>query len=100
LRPWRPQASALEAHDSAISFHVTHPYHPLFERTFEAVARSKEYGEERVFYRDQDGRLRFLPVRWTSLAAPDPFVRAAAGRAYFGLEDLIRLAEQLKELEA
>jgi len=44
--------------------------------------------------------LRFLPVRWTSLAAPDPFVRAAAGRAYFGLEDLIRLAEQLKELEA
>jgi hypothetical protein len=64
------------------------------------VARSKEYGEERVFYRDQDGRLRFLPVLWTSLPAPDPFVVAAVGSACFRLEDLIRLAAQLKELEA
>jgi hypothetical protein len=64
------------------------------------VAQNREYGEERVYYRDQDGRLRFLPVRWTSLAAPDPFVLAAAGRAYFRLKDLIRLAEQMKELQA
>jgi Family of unknown function (DUF5372) len=66
----------------------------------ELVAQNREYGEERVYYRDQDGRMRFLPVRWTSLAAPDPFVLAAAGRAYFRLEDLIRLAEQMKELQA
>ena len=64
------------------------------------VAESREYGEERVYYRDQNGRMRFLPVRWTSLAAPDPFVLTAAGRAYFRLEDLIRLAEQMKELQA
>jgi len=79
---------------------VTHPYHPLFEHTLEVVAQSKEYGEERVYYRDQNGRTRFLPVRWTSLAAPDPFVLTAAGRAYFRLEDLIRLAEQMRELRA
>jgi hypothetical protein len=64
------------------------------------VAQSREYGEERVYYRDQNGRTRFLPVRWTSLAAPDPFVLTAAGRAYFRLEDLIRLAEQMRELRA
>jgi hypothetical protein len=64
------------------------------------VARSREYGEERVYYRDQNGRMRFLPVRWTSLAAPDPFILVAAGRAYFRLEDLIRLAEQMRELRA
>ena len=64
------------------------------------VARSREYGEERVYYRDQNGRMRFLPVRWTSLAAPDPFILAAAGRAYFRVEDLIRLAEQMRELQA
>jgi hypothetical protein len=64
------------------------------------VTRNREYGEERVYYRDQNGRMRFLPVRWTSLAAPDPFVLAAAGKAYFRLEDLIRLAEQVKELRA
>ena len=44
--------------------------------------------------------MRYLPARWTSLAAPDPFVIAAAGRAYFRLEDLIRLAEQMRELQA
>ena len=79
---------------------MTHPYHPLFEHTLEMVAQSREYGEERVYYRDQNGRMRFLPVRWTSLAAPDPFILAAAGRAYFRLEDLIRLAEQMRELRA
>jgi Family of unknown function (DUF5372) len=41
-----------------------------------------------------------LPVRWTNLAAPDPFVIAAAGRAYLRLEDLVRLAELIKELRA
>ena len=79
---------------------MTHPYHPRFEHTLEVVAHSEEYGEERVYYRDQKGRMRFLPVRWTSLAAPDPFVLTAAGRAYFRLEDLIRLAEQMRELRA
>ena len=79
---------------------MTHPYHPLCGQTFELVAQSREFGEDRVFYRDPNDRMRFLPARWTSLAAPDPFVVAAGGRAYFRLEDLIRLAEQVKELRA
>jgi hypothetical protein len=44
--------------------------------------------------------MRYLAARWTSLATPDPFVIAAAGSAYFRLEDLIRLAELIKELRA
>jgi hypothetical protein len=63
----------------------------------ELVAHSREWGEDRVYYRDQDGRMRFLPARWTSMAAPDPFLLTAAGRAYFRLEDLIRLADRVKE---
>jgi hypothetical protein len=43
--------------------------------------------------------MRFLPARWTSMAAPDPFVCIAAGRAYFRVEDLIRLQDRLKELQ-
>jgi hypothetical protein len=61
------------------------------------VARGREWGEDRVYYRDQNGHMRFLPARWTNLAAPDPFVVTAAGRAYFRLEDLIRVHDQLKE---
>jgi hypothetical protein len=62
------------------------------------AAQNREFGEDRVFYPDSDGHMRYLPARWTSLAAPDPFVIAARGRAYFRLEDLIRLAEQIGEL--
>jgi hypothetical protein len=62
------------------------------------AAQNREFGEDRVFYRDSDGRMRYLAARWTSLAAPDPFVIAAASRANFRLEDLIRLAELIKEL--
>ena len=79
---------------------MTHPYHPLCGQTFELAAQNKEFGEDRVFYRDADGRMRYLPARWTSLAAPDPFVIAAAGRAHCRLEDLIRVAELIKDLRA
>jgi hypothetical protein len=64
------------------------------------AAHGREWGEERVYYRDRNGRMRFLPARWTSLAAPDPFVLAAAGRAYFRLEDLLQLQDRLKELQS
>jgi Family of unknown function (DUF5372) len=41
--------------------------------------------------------MRFVPAHWTSLATPDPFILSAAGRAYFRLEDLIRLETRVKE---
>jgi hypothetical protein len=34
-----------------------------------------------------------MPIAWTDEAAPDPFVALAAGRAYFRMEDLLRLVE-------
>jgi hypothetical protein len=79
---------------------VTHAYHPLCGQKFELAAENKEFGQDRVFYRDTDGRMRYLLRSWTSLAAPDPFVIAATGRAYFRLEDLVRLSELINELRA
>ena len=52
-----------------------------------------------MYYRDPTGRMRFLPARWTSVAAPDPFILIAADRAHFRLEDLIRLHDRLKQLQ-
>jgi hypothetical protein len=65
----------------------------------EVAAQAREWGEERVYYRDPSGRMRFLAARWTSLTTPDPFVLIAKGRAYFRLVDLIRLQDRLKELQ-
>ena len=79
---------------------MTHPYHPLHGQTFELAAQKKEFGEDRVFYRDPNDRLRYLPASWTSLASPDPFVIAAAGRAHFRLSDLLRLAAQIRDMQS
>jgi hypothetical protein len=97
--PWKPQANAPEAGDAAGSFRVTHPFHPLFGQSLELAAHAREWGEERVYYRDPTGRMRFLPARWTSVAVLDPFVLIAADRAHFRLEDLIRLHDRVKELQ-
>ena len=72
---------------------MTHPFHPLFGREFEAVTVGDDWGENRVHYHDARGRLVTIPTLWTSLAAEDPFVVVAAGRACLRVADLIRLAE-------
>jgi len=47
-----------------------------------------------------DGRTRSLPVGWTNVAPVDPFVRVAAGRAPFRLEDLLALTALLRDIRA
>jgi Tol biopolymer transport system component len=45
------------------------------------VAVRQTWGEYRVFYYNDTGTLAALPTTWTDVAAPDPFVTIAAGRA-------------------
>ena len=79
---------------------MTHPFHPLIGREFDAVTVRNNWGENRVHYHDESGRLVSIPTPWTSLAEQDPFVVAAAGRASFRLVDLILLAEMVERLGA
>jgi Family of unknown function (DUF5372) len=58
------------------------------------------WGEDRVMYVRADGRTRSLPVGWTNVAPVDPFVRVAAGRALFRLEDLLALTALLRDIRA
>ncbi len=55
------------------------------------VERRHNWGEDRVFYRDQRGHLASLPARWTSAAEEDPLVVVAAGRSRFRVDDLVDL---------
>jgi hypothetical protein len=71
---------------------VTHPFHPWAGRAFVFVAERQTWGEKRVFFLDEDGTQRSLPSRWTSVAAPDPFVVVAAGRSPFRVVDLLDVA--------
>jgi len=54
------------------------------------------WGEDRVYVRDDAGRLHHMPIGWTSAAPPDPFKVVAAGRCRFRPEDLLRLAELIE----
>ena len=56
------------------------------------------WGEYRVFYTDDDGALAAMPVTWTDVAEPDPFVTLACGRAYSRLSDLLRLCAVIAEV--
>ena len=52
-----------------------------------------------MYFHDLDGELRLLPARWTSLAAPDPFVTIAAGRSWFRIQDLVELVRLVGNLK-
>ena len=52
-----------------------------------------------MFFREEEhAGVRSLPASWTDVEGPDPFLVLAAGRACFRVEDLLLLAELLREL--
>jgi hypothetical protein len=62
------------------------------------VTYRNAWGEDRVYFLDDSGRLHHMPMGWTSAAPPDPFRAIAAGRCCFRMEDLLRLAEMVERL--
>ena len=71
---------------------MTHPHHPWCGRTFEVVSLTHKWGEDRVYFHDDGGRLCTVSVQWTSLAPADAFVTATAGRSWFRVVDLLEAA--------
>ena len=64
-------------------FTITHPFHPICGQAFPLLTRHFAWGEERVFFPDpQTHEVRSLPLAWTSLAPPDPFLIVADGKLY------------------
>jgi hypothetical protein len=84
--------------DGEPCFTITHPFHPLYRQTFLLLSQRFAWGEERVFFPDpQTHEARSLPLAWTSLALPDPFLVVAAGKAVLRFSDLQQLTQFLKE---
>jgi len=79
---------------------VTHPFHPWFGREYEFVVRRRNWGEDRVWFRDEHSEVRSLPTAWTDVAEADPFVVMAAGRCPFRIADLLELASLLDRLRS
>jgi Family of unknown function (DUF5372) len=57
------------------------------------VSVRHNWGEDRVFFLDEEGTQCSLPRGWTDAADPDPFVVLADGRSALRVEDLLVLVE-------
>jgi Family of unknown function (DUF5372) len=77
---------------------VTHPHHPLRHRKFRVVTYRHNWGEDRVYFHNAEGRLSSIPACWTTVVAPGPFVAVADGRCFFRYQDLIQLADLMGKL--
>jgi len=94
------QSNAPGPDDPRRRFRITHPFHPLCGQEFEFVTFRHNWGEDRVYFYDQSGKLAAVPVSWTDYLPPHPFVAVSAGRSLFRFEDLIKLAELLERWQS
>jgi hypothetical protein len=51
-----------------------------------------------VYFRDRNGHASSLPIAWTDLAAPDPFLIVSAGKARFRPRDLLELVDLIQRM--
>jgi len=79
---------------------VTHPFHPLHRREWDLVAYRHNWGEDRVYFHDEDGRLRSMPATWTSVNPADPVAAIGAGRSPFRVSDLLDLVRLIAALRS
>lgn len=66
-------------------------------REFALVDRRLTWGEDRVFYHDEAGKLCRISAQWTSLVAIDPFVTTSAGRSSLRVADLLQLVALIEQ---
>jgi hypothetical protein len=55
------------------------------------VTRKLNWGEDRVFYYDPNGKLKSLLTNMTDVPSQDAFARVSAGRSAFRVDDLLEL---------
>jgi hypothetical protein len=61
------------------------------------VARRTNWGEDRVFIYDTEGRLKSFPASVTDVVPVDAFTHISAGRSAFRVDDLLALRELLDQ---
>lgn len=82
------------------TFQVTHPFHPWKGREFSLITYRAHWGEDRVYFHDEQERLISLPARWTNVSPSEPLVVMAEGRSAFRVDDLLQLVALVQQLDA
>ena len=77
---------------------ITHLFHPQYGHEFDIVTFRQNWGDARVYVRGPRDELLSLPIAWTTMGVPAPFVVISAGRSLFQFEDLLELSRLLEQL--
>jgi len=86
--------------NEAGTFKVIHPFHPLYGQSFTLITHTHAWGQDRVYYQDNSGKLCSLPASWTSVLPPDPVIVISGGRSPFRLCDLLDLSRLLSDISS
>jgi hypothetical protein len=100
LAVWTTSSTTSNSDDRYRKVRVTHRFHPLYGREYEFVVHRQNWGEERVYLRDENGELFSVLTGWTDAAPVDPFVVVADGRCPFTTADLLALADLIDRLRS
>ena len=97
---WRRKRSLTtpDAGSDRRHFQVTHPFHPLTGQWFEIQAWRYGLPQDRVFFLDSQGRETSIPLAFTDLSSPDPWVVLGAGRSLFRVTDLLEMVDLIQRL--
>jgi Family of unknown function (DUF5372) len=60
------------------------------------VTFRQNWGEDRAWFHDNNGRLQSVPTSWTDAVAVDAFMVVPAGRSLFRVVDLLELAHRIQ----
>jgi hypothetical protein len=68
----------------------------LFGREFTIITYRQNWGEDRVYFYDDKGKLTTLPTQWTSLFAEDPLLSLSNDESFFRVPDLLELVQVIE----
>jgi hypothetical protein len=63
------------------------------------ATRKQNWGEDRVMFFDEQGRLRSLLASWTDVVQADTFTQCSAGRSWLRADDLVCLCALVDEID-
>ncbi len=90
--------NAPDGNDQVQCCQVTHCFHPLYGKEIQIVMIRQNWGEDRVYYRHDDGLITAIPASWTSVYDPDVFNVLSDGRSSFRFKELLELTRFVDEL--
>ncbi len=90
-------STAPDGHNQVQYCTIVHSFHPLYSKKIQIVSLKQNWGEDRVFYRQEDGRITSIPAFWTSIYEPHPFNVISKGRSVFRFQELLELTRLIED---